>query len=336
MTIPPAPDRLFDLPRRMSPDTLRATIGELRHRFERQYGRLPAALEADLQAMRDLVFSPVAREERLRKTLADLAAADRSGPPPEHISPLLLLPAVEELWLVTPEARVAIPVLERALSECSGDACFVDEVDIHAAEHLVLTATRSWARYRLERTLQLQAGEGGRMLPVAIAIPLLLVVNGNVGRENAMRQPKDVVDQETLDHALVAPVRRFAQAISGRPSSFSDRHLALYNGYALSEARRRLGDALRLDRIDDASQHHARKALYIAEGKADTVLDFLGRELATRGVDAETLAAAFRELVEAYTEARPTLAAFGIVHDDPTTTAAIGERLGRLVSEGAP
>lgn len=335
MTIPPAPDRLFGLPRRMSIETLRLTIGELRHRFERQYSRPPGDdITADLQAMRELLFNPVAREERLRQTLARIATQDRSGPPPEHIPDLLLLPAGEELWLVTPEARVAIPVLERCLNESVGDWCYVDDVDTHAAEHLLLDFTRVWARYRLDRTLRLQAGEGARMLPVAIAIPLLLIVNGNIGPAKAMRQPKELADQQALDHALVAPVRRFAEAISGKSSSFSDRHLALYNGYALSEARRRLGGVLRLDRVeDDPSQHHARKSLYIAEGHDEAVLAFLARELRAREVSAETVAEAYQQLLEAYAAARPTLAAFGVAHEDPAKTKAIGRQLVHSVGE---
>jgi hypothetical protein len=320
MSLPPAADRLFDLPRRMTRDMVETTIAELRFRFQRQYGRPIGDLLTDLSEMRQLVFNPVAREERLRQTLTRLAAEDKSGPPPEHVPDLILLPVAHELWLVTPEARTAIPVLERCLKEASGDWCSVDDVDIHAAEHLLLDVTREWAHHRLDRTIQLQAGEGARMLPVAIAIPLLLIVNGNVGPERAMTQPKDPADQELLDHALVAPVRRFAEAIPGRTSDFSDRHLALYNGYALSEARRRLGDDLRLERIDTGGQHHPRKALYLAAGRQDATLSFLRRELLARGATPDQVEHAYDELVRAYGEVRPTLAAFGIVHDNPTNT----------------
>jgi hypothetical protein len=330
MSIAPAPDRLFDLPRRMSRETVRSTIAELRHRFERQYGRSLGDLNADLDAMRDLVFNPVAREERLRQTIADLAEKDQSGPPPDHLPELLLLPAVE-VWLVTPEARVAIPVLERALNDSTGEWCYVDDADIHAAEHLLLDQTRAWSRYRLHRTLELQAGAGARMLPVAIAIPLLLIVNGNIGPTKAMRQPKEPSDQRALDQALVAPVRQFAEAIAGKSSEFSDRHLALYNGYALSEARRRLGRTLRLDRID-SGQHHSRKALYIADGRDEEALDFLARELKARELSPDDVRHAYDELVAAYSEARPTLAAFGIVHEDPTRTKAVRQRLADAVA----
>ena len=305
------------------------TVGELRHRFERQYGRPPEDIDADLEAMRDLLVNPVAREERLRNVVADLAAKDQSGPPPDHIPPLLLLPA-GEVWLVTPEARVAIPVLERSLAESTDEWCYVDDVDIHAAEHLVLQHTRDWARYRLDRTLQLRAGTGGRMLPVAIAIPLVLIVNGNIGSANALRQPKELADQQALDEALVAPVRRFAEAFGGS-GEFSDRHLALYNGYALSEARRRLGDSLRLDRLD-SDQHHARKALYIADGRDNEVVEFLGREMRARKLSPEDVSTAYGELVSAYAAVRPTLAAFGVVHEDPARTTAVLRRLVEAVT----
>lgn len=334
MTLPPAPDRLFGLPRRMSVDTLRLTLDELRLRFDLQYGRPPGDLDDDLQAMRQLLFNPVAREERLRQALATLAEQDRSGPPPDHIPELLLLRAGEMLWLVTPEGRVSIPVLERSLSESTGDAVYVDDVDIHAAEHLLLDVSRNWLRYRLDGILKLQAGAGARMLPVAIAIPLILLVNGNVGETRAMRQPKSLADQQALDQALVAPVRGFAEALSGRSAEFSDRHLALYNGYALSEARRRLGASLRLDRLDsDLNQHHARKALYIQDGDADGVIDFLARELRERGHSTDVVAEAYRILTDAYAQARPTLAAFGIVHEDPARTRSIGDRLLKAMAD---
>lgn len=317
----------------MTRDTVRLTISELHARFERQYDRLPGDLLEDLQAMRELIFNPVAREERLRQALTRLAERDRSGPPPDHVPELLLLPVADGLWLITPEGRVAIPALERCLTESVGEWCYVDEVDVHAAEHLLLDVTRGWARYRLDRTLALQAGTGGRMLPVAIAIPLLLALNGSVGAGRAMRQPKDPRDQQALDEALITPVRRFAKAISDRSSEFSDRHLALYNGYALSEARRRLGDDLRLDRVDTSSaQHHPRKALYIAEGRESDVLDFLGRELRSRGLDQESVARAYDELQDAYLQVRPTLSAFGIVHDDPSHTRAVRNRLLKAVA----
>ncbi len=329
MTLPPAPDRLFGLPRRMGRETVHSTIAELRIRFERQYERSVGELLPDLQAMRELLFNPVAREERLRQELVRLADRDPSGAPPDHVSELVLLPVAGGLWLVTPEGRVAIPTLERCLAESVGEWCYVDDVDIHAAEHVLLNVTRDWARYRLDRTIKLRAGTGARMLPVAIAIPLLLSVNGNVGALKAMRQPKGLRDQEVLDQALVPPVRRFAEEISGKSTEFNDRHLALYNGYALSEARRRLGDDLRLDRVDaGTAQHHPRKALYIAAGRESAVLAFLGRELRERGVDAKRAAVAFSALMDAYDKnARPTLSAFGIAHDDPSHTSAVRDRL---------
>jgi hypothetical protein len=328
VTPPAAPDRLFELPRRMSRDTVHLTLAELRTRFERQYGQPVDDLFADLEVMRDLLFNPVAREERLRQTLARLAEQDRSGPPPDHIPTLLLMPAMDNLWIITPEGRVAIPYLERTLTDSVGEWCYVDDVDIHAAEHVALEVTRDWSRHRLRRTLELQAGAGGRMLPVAIAIPLLLTVNGNIGAEKAMRQPKDPADQDALDRAVTEPVRRFAEVISRKRHDFSDRHLALYNGYALSEARRRLGDDLRLDRVDaNGAQHHPRKALYIADGREDAVLGFLGRELKARGTSPDVAAAAVQELIDAYQRARPTLAAFGVVHEDPRHTDLVRDKL---------
>lgn len=304
-------------------------------RFTRQYGRAPADLEDDLRAMHEMLFNPVAREERLRRALSGLAQNDRSGPPPAHIPEVLLLPTPTGLWLVTPEGRAAMAVLERSLRECVEDPCFVDEVDIHAAEHLLLDITREWSRHRLNRTLKLQAGGGGRMLPVAMAIPLLLLQNGNIGFGRAMRQPKGLAEQQSLDEALATPVRRFAEALSGDGGEFDDRHLALYNGYALSEARRRLGDDLRLDRIeaDSGQQHHPRKALYIAAGREDAVLAFLGRELRARGVSPEASGSAFDALVKAYGTIRPALSAFGVAYEDPARTPIIRQRLINAMEE---
>jgi hypothetical protein len=328
MTELEAPQRLFDLPHRLQRPAVADLTSDIRTRFERQHDRPPGDLAADLELMHKTLFNPVAREERLRQTLTRLHDGLAFAPPPE-MPDTLATPFGEDSWLLTPEGRVALPCLERTLAAGRDEWCVVDEVDIHAAEHLLATTYRRWTRYRLDRVVSLAAGRDTRlMLPAAIATVLLLLVNGNVGPERALDQPKEQRDQALLDAAVVEPIRAFADAIATSNRARDARHWRLYNGYALSEARRRLGSALVLERIPDRVDD---KRLYIAAGSEAHIVHALARELRERQIPREQIADAFDQLTRAYTQVRPRLAAFGAAFERPSHTSQLrGQLLGAL------
>lgn len=321
-----APYRLFDLPHRMSRSFAEELVSDLSERFSAQYGSPPADPAGDLQVMREALFDPVAREERLRRQLDSLRST-LVWDPPEGTPATLALDIGGGAWLLTPEGRVAIPALGAALAGQKDGQIEIDELDIAAAEHLLADTYRQWTRYRLQRVLTLREGQDRPMLPAAIATALFLLVNGNVGAKWALVQPKDEETRERLDAAVTLPVQKFAEGIAprDRASTADRRHLQLYNGYGLSEARRRLGSDLVLERDPDSVGRS--KRLYIEPGSEPRIVEALARELKTRGVSREDLTAAFDEMIEAYEGQRPQIAAFGVTNARPSWTKQIRKEL---------
>ena len=210
-----------------------ALISDLTERFNIQYGRPVGEPASDLQEMREALFDPVSREERLRRELDALRPKLSWDPPPETPE-TLVLDIGDGAWLLTPEGRVSIPALSAAVAGQEGDQIEIDELDISAAEHLLADTYREWTRYRLKRVLTLREGQDRPMLPAAIATALFLLVNGNVGAEWALVQPKDEETRERLDAAVTLPVQKFAEGVAPDRATTTDRrHLQLYNGYGL-------------------------------------------------------------------------------------------------------
>ena len=321
-----APHRLFDLPYRMSHDFASALAEDLTERFRAQYGRAIGDPIGDLQLIREALFDPVSREERLRRELDKYRDA-LGWPPPEGTPEILALPIGGDAFAITPEGRLAIAPLEAALPDEEDESVTVDELDVYAAEHTLATVYRDWTRYRLARVIGLREGQGRPMLPAAVGTVLFLLVNGNVGADLALAQPKKPLDQERLDEAVIAPIQHFAMAMDASERR-SARHLQLYNGYALSEARRRLGGDVVLER-DPANP--GTKRVYVADGAENRVIEALARDLQGRGVAPEIVAAAFDQLTAAYEEERPRIAAFGAANSKPSRTKQLRRELLRAL-----
>ncbi len=302
-------------------------VEDLSRRFREQHERPLGEPLTDLKVMRGALFDPVAREERLRRELETLRTR-LDWPPPPRTPETITLPIGDDAWLITPEGRLAIPALTSALANQADDEVIVDELDISAAEHALATTYREWTRYRLGRVLSLREGRDRPMLPAAIGTTLFLLVNGNIGEEWALAQPKDAEKQRQLDSAVTAPIQEFVSAIDpGSRGPESDRrHLQLYNGYGLSEARRRLGSDIVLEK-DPSTGEGKGKRLYIRDGSEERITDALARELWARQVSPEILQEAIDRMLAVYEEQRPRIAAFGVSNAMQSRTRQLRESL---------
>ena len=311
-----APQRLFGLPYRMGRGFVAELFDDLVKRYHAQHGELGEPV-GDLKLMREKLFDPVSREERLRREL-DQLRGDLEWSPPEGTPEILTLPIGNGAYLITPEGRLTITVFDDSLKASDSPDIVIDELDIAAAEHLLADSYRDWVRYRLNRVLTLREGQGRAMLPAAIGTVLFLLVNGNIGEEWALTQPKEPTDQKRLDEAVTAPIQAFVEGIgeSGR-SSADRRHWQLYNGYGLSEARRRMGQDIVLER--DPRDPEA-KRLYIAPGAELRTIGALARELRGRNIDAKRAGVALDRFMADYEEQRPRIAAYGVSNSRPSRT----------------
>ncbi len=309
--LPQPPTDCFGLPLAMTPNRARAISDALARVWRLQMGRPPGKLERDLEAVKTY-FDPIASGARLRSALASMPPIDQDLA--EGIPASVLLDAGEGRFLVTPEGRGALECLASALDERTEVAVIRQEWVI-GVEHRLLTLYREWARQRLDKVLELQRGSGPPMLPQTIAAVLVLLVNGSIGPQKALVRPEDTERRRAVDAALAGPVEAFASAIAG--GSRRPEHYSIYGGYALTEARRRLSDAL-----------SSSTDLYVVAGKEEGVVAFLGRDLARRhDVDKSVVRDAFDRLTSAYRQAVPLLASLGLAFESASHTRAVGKGL---------
>lgn len=312
-----APD-LFGLPSELSRERALALADDLETAWRVQSGSYPLDLAIDLPSLAPY-FDPLAREASLRRRLEELPAKEVDLPP------ALAIDAGEGRQVVTAEGRVALELLRRALAD-PGPVCSIDS-DARA-EGLAFVADfyRGLALKRFDTVRALAAGEAAPMLPVAAAFALLLLVNRSTSRERALDQKAEDPSQRAVIDAAFAPaLKAFAETLSGERFKERDRRLgglSLYQGYALTEARRRLGQRLR---GEDGR-------LWIPESEEDAVLSFLARDLHRRADD-DRILAAFDQLVDHYRATMPRIANLEFAHERPAHTDRLRRELERLLRD---
>ncbi len=195
--------------------------------------------------------------------------------------------------LISPEGRLTIEILEQTLAEQVGEWLELAVDDISRAEHYLLDVYRAWTRERLNKVVTLTAGESTPLLPAPIGLVVMLLIEDAVGPERGLPRGTPGSNSDR-DRAVVAATAAFAVELDGRSPHLD--LLALYSGYAVSEARRRL-PALGLDAAESDDDG---KLLYIKEGCDQDVVAFLGRELARRKVRPSDLTRAMAAMLSAY------------------------------------
>ncbi len=266
-------------------------------------------------------FDPVARGGRLRGALDALPAAADLADGPVSLGEPFLTDAGDGRRLVTPEGRELCRLLGRA-AERAGDVQTVrlSWADTDAADRRVYETYRRWALGRLSSVVGLRQGEAPPLLPQGVGLVLLLLLNGNVGPGRALPRPELAADLRAVDEAVAAITGAFADAlVPSRPRrGRSDGAYSLYGGYAMSEARRRLGSDLTRDPV------------CLAAGSEDRTVARLADELRRHPrVDADRVDAAMAALVAAYERWRPVLASYGLAQGRTSAADALTRRLAK-------
>lgn len=269
MTLPGAPGRLFGVPtRQRRPDAERLLV-ELCSAWDAQYAGL-GRLEDDLKKMYERMFKAIAREETVRNGIEyGLQAGGGTALPAD------LCVQIGAGQVVAPEGRVLIELLEPALAEQHGDWIEFADGDIRDAEHLLLDVYRTWGRERVRKVVRMLAGEGGPLLPAPTGMAIVLLLVDATGLERGITRNPPGRESED-ERAVVAAVAAFAATLDTAkvPEGI---HLALYGGYAISEARRRMPQ-IRLE----APSRSKPKRVFVQEGQRETVAGFLVEEFRRR------------------------------------------------------
>ncbi len=281
-----------------------------------------ALLEDDLEHLRRW-FDPVAQGHRLRRELALLPELTAEL---LNVGPPLVFVVDGRRRLVTPEGRCA---LELMLGAPPGGNVSDPTPDLLVPyDRLLASLYRDWSRHRIDSVVALLAGDSKPLQIPAAGVVISMLVNRCTTEERALvRFPPGTPEAAIVDNAFHAAVEAFAgrMASSRRPNR---RPQSLVGGWALYEARRRLGDAFE---VADAKAGKNGKAWIRPEDVLD-VIDRVSQDLARGHRERATpsrLGEAYDALVAAFRRELPTMAAFGMVHERPPET----QRLRRLLVE---
>lgn len=280
-------------------------------------------LDEDLGRLRRW-FDPVAQGHRLRRDLALLPAL---APELLAVQPPLVFAVDDSRRLVTPEGRCALELVRAAPPGAMVSVTVADHLLI-PYDRLLAALYREWSRHRIESVVALLAGESKPLQIPAAGVVLAMLVNRCTSEDRALIRFQPGTSQaHVVDDAFHAAVEAFSQRLA---SSRRDnrRSQNLVGGWALYEARRRLGEALE---VVDAKGGGNGKA-WIQASEVPAVIDRVAQDLA-RGHRAratiQRLSDAFDALVSAFRRELPSMAAFGMVHERPPET----ERLRQLLLE---
>jgi hypothetical protein len=280
-------------------------------------GRPPGDLNDDLELIKRW-FDPVAQGQRLRRELSAI----------EGVQPGLEVPGepwtVEvgsSKWLVTPEGRCAIDVLQSYPDD--RQRLVVTDSQLVPYDRLLGGLYRRWSRHRLDSVVALLAGTTKPLQIPAAGVVISLLVDGCVGEERALVRFASESARSVVDRAFFAAVNAFSDVLA--PSRRGKRDSRLISGWMLYEARRRLGDVLVVEDFHGTTDGR----VWIREDGIDQVVDVVARDLA-RGHRAratpERFATAYDALVDALRAELPSLAGFGLVHERPAATRRLRER----------
>ncbi len=280
-------------------------------------GRDIAGLSNDLDDL-STWFHPKLRGATLRERLVDLEPLESPGA--ERLPPLVLLPCGEDRFLVTPEGRGWLECSSEPTDKKDGTLVYSPTQGAEVQLQL-LELYRRWTRHRIEDVIQKRTGEGAPMLPTAVAMVLLLLVNRSLDPQTAIRRVRDPDAQSKIDNVVADVLAAFADALAGPSRRGRTREqFSLWSGYPLTEARRRLPGRLILDREEGT--------VYIDAGSERGVVDFIARDLGRRrDATPERVANAFQALVEAYRGRLRDLSGLGSGFERATQTDALREHL---------
>jgi hypothetical protein len=287
---------------RYAAEQLLETLSEL---WRACHHRAPGAIRPDLDLHRRF-FDPVAQGNRLRKALLSI---DTYTPPgPIHQSQALAVDA--ERLLITPEGRVAIELLDRAI-ESTGEQVTIDVQLAAVRERDLLALYRDWGRHRLRSVIDLLGGGEKPLQIPAIGAVLTLLVNRCDSPERAITRFPPGTARDVIDDVFRTCANAFSEQLapSTRRATNKER---LISGWTLGEIARRMPDALH---SSDA------RGVYVIGERRTELIRLIISELARReGVDKRRLEEAFDALVREFTKRSQALAGYGLLFARPAET----------------
>lgn len=268
----------------------------------------PAGVRPDLDLHRRY-FDPVAQGRRLRHALLSLDPVVLPGP----ILPVQAITVDVQRVLITPEGRIAIELLGRAL-DGPGDAVVIDQALAARRERDLLWIYREWGYHRLRSVINLLGGGDKPLQIPAIGGVLTLLINRCDSPERAMKRFGPGTARDVIDDVFRTCADEFAQQLM--PSSRrSRRKERLISGWTLGEVTRRMPDAL---------HSSDEQGIFIVANRRPALISLLVAELQRRrDLDQRRFADAFDALTEEFSRRAQALAGYGLLFERPAETAQL-------------
>jgi hypothetical protein len=220
--------------------------------------------------------------------------------------------------LVTPEGRLLLHAFDEAVDADSGELVRLSSASFVDAESQLLAFYRELAQQRIRGVLRIRNSQDAPLLlPAGVGTIVFLLINRSTDVDRAIRRPNDQTQFQRVDEAIQMVVEAFAETLvpSVRGRGRRRDQYSLYGGYALTEARRRLGaDTLVID---------STSRIYLAGGSEQLASARVLWEVKRRPDGPKHFPRAFDELVAMYREVRPVLAANKMAHERPADTDAL-------------
>jgi hypothetical protein len=306
------PTTLFGVPLALDRADADAIRHQLRASFEAQHHRAPGDLDSDLSQMRAL--RPGARASTLRGLIGASDAVVLSRRLPEE----LLVPITATRALLTAEGRIVLDVL---------DALATDDPVVIGKPELAVAYRRAAEFYGdAHRGWMAQQLRGGDLRPHVFAVAVLLLINGSVGPDRALRA-EDERDDAELSRRLAPVLNAFAVRIGGKEKlSDAEVEKGIRSAWPYTEAGRQLaGQVIRQD-----------GGLWVDAGEEDALITRLGWLLASRRrpvLDTNAVYGALDAIVVAYQDARPALAARRLAFERSDRTQSVSSALSAAFRE---
>lgn len=296
-------DTLFGAPLSLDAATVDQWVRILSRSWIALMGDPPSDLEADLAALAP-VFASGAKPRVLKDKVYSLSPAK----PEDHLLPADALVPIDGGSLITPEGRILLGIL-MGLQRSARTSIEVSEQvrALQAAVALRTTWQRTWLKNQFEGTLSAP--------PLGAA--LFLLINGSIGPDAALTLPSADSDDRQLGQIILPLIASFSETLGGRiPESTG----GVRKHWAFSQVSRILGR--------DVARKTARQGaiMYIRPGRQAPFLDEVASRLA-RLADIHRRREAVTGLVLGYREIRGELAAVEQMHEDPTATRRIVQRV---------
>lgn len=274
--------------------------------------RPPAGVRLDLELHRRF-FDPVAQGKRLREALLTVESVALPGP----LAKAQAIVVDSERTLITPEGRIALELLDRAL-DMAGSHVAVDQRLAAHWERNLLDLYRDWGRHRLQSVVNLLGGGDKPLQIPAIGAVLTLLINRSESPERAIKRFPPGTARDVIDGVFRSCAHAFAQQLAPSTRRAGDKE-RLISGWTLGEIARRMPDAL---------HSSDEEGVYVVGNRRRELIGLLVVELRRRSdIDEPLLDDAFDALTREFGRRAQELAGYGMLFERPTETARLRRML---------